>query len=413
MAAARPRVGERVCLGLGVLLFLVPLAANEWTVARVLSDDGELNGSTLALIRVFDGLALLAAALVVAFRAALARSFLRVAAIQLGTLVAALLLVEAAFHVAHRLRDVEREHFGTYAGPDSTVEDEFFGYRPAPDQAITSRLELDGGTVYDVTYTIDAAGRRVVPVPGAQARPASILFCGCSFTFGEGLEDDETLPYHTGLLTPRHRPWNLGYWGWGPQQMLALFDHGGVPREACDSETILVYTFIDNHVKRAIGSMRVVRAWGVDFAYYEPGPDGRPILRGTFAGDRPLRTALLRLLGHSQMLSYLNMDVPLKLRAEHFDLTASLLAEGARRLRETCGSVRFCVLIYPGSRLGPELVPRLAARGIEVLDYSDLHDPDEPGLRIPGDLHPTSKANAQVAARLAADLGLAAAPDAR
>jgi hypothetical protein len=403
-------VRERVFLGLGVLLFLVPLAANEWTVARVLSDDGELNSSTLTLIRVFDGLALLAAVLVVAFRAALARSFLKVVAIQLGTLIAALLLVEAAFYVVRRVRGVEREHFGTYAGPDSSVEDEFFGYRPAPGKAITSRLEVDGETVYDVTYTIDVDRRRVVPVPGAQARPASILFCGCSFTFGEGLEDDETLPYHVGLLTPGHRPWNLAYWGWGPQQMLAQFDHGGVPHEACDRETILVYTFIDNHVKRAIGSMRVVRDWGVDFAFYEPGPDDRPILRGTFARDRPLRTALLRLLGRSQMLSHLNVDVPLKLRDEHFELTASLLAEGARRLRETCGSTRFYVLIYPGSRLGPELIPRLTSRGVEVLDYSGLHDPHEPGLRIPGDLHPTPQANAQVAARLVADLGLALPP---
>jgi hypothetical protein len=56
------------------------------------------------------------------------------------------------------------------------------GYRPAPDNNISSRKMVGGEVVYDVIYSIDENGfRRTPPLPPGS--PA-VVFLGDSLTFG-------------------------------------------------------------------------------------------------------------------------------------------------------------------------------------------------------------------------------------
>jgi hypothetical protein len=53
----------------------------------------------------------------------------------------------------------------------------------------------DDEVIFDVVYTISAHGFRVTPGAGGTSGSAGrVLFFGCSYTFGEGVEDDQTLP---------------------------------------------------------------------------------------------------------------------------------------------------------------------------------------------------------------------------
>ena len=80
-------------------------------------------------------------------------------------------------------------------------------------------VKPDGETIYDVRYTIGDDGFRVTPSdPTAGDK---IVFYGDSFTFGEGLNDGETLPYYFAQLTGRPVK-NYGFHGYGVQQPLAI-----------------------------------------------------------------------------------------------------------------------------------------------------------------------------------------------
>jgi hypothetical protein len=80
------------------------------------------------------------------------------------------------------------------------------------------RLVDEKGVVqYDVVYSV-ASGRRhtsAVPVDGA-----AIITAGCSFTFGHGLNDEDTWPWLLQEKLPDHRVTNLGCMGYGTDQAL-------------------------------------------------------------------------------------------------------------------------------------------------------------------------------------------------
>jgi hypothetical protein len=70
----------------------------------------------------------------------------------------------------------------------------------------TKKRARDGHVIYDASYAIDAAGLRVTP-PGKPGPPT--FFFGDSFTFGEGVDDQHSLPYLYSLKTGR-RAENFG-----------------------------------------------------------------------------------------------------------------------------------------------------------------------------------------------------------
>ena len=85
----------------------------------------------------------------------------------------------------------------------------------------------------------------------------SIITLGCSFTYGEGIEPNETLAYKLQQATNR-KVYNRGVNGWGPQFVLkdiqtSKFFNEFMP-ETHDDKIVepeyVIYTFIPDHVRR-------------------------------------------------------------------------------------------------------------------------------------------------------------------
>lgn len=77
----------------------------------------------------------------------------------------------------------------------------------------------DGRVVFDVNVTIDRTLNRLT-LPTSDR--GAIAFFGDSFIFGDGLNDDETLPQTFARLTGGKVPvWNLAFSGWSPANNLA------------------------------------------------------------------------------------------------------------------------------------------------------------------------------------------------
>jgi hypothetical protein len=97
-----------------------------------------------------------------------------------------------------------------------------------PNHAGTFHAEMrnptDNSIIYATDYTFDSnLLRRTV---SAESGP-TIVFFGDSFTFGDGVKDDETLPQaFADLLDRKARVLNLALTGYGPQQFLRVMETG-------------------------------------------------------------------------------------------------------------------------------------------------------------------------------------------
>lgn len=286
--------------------------------------------------------------------------------------------------------------------PDAFVPDPALGYRLQPGRRIHARLDVLGERIYEVDYTIDAHGRRVHPVRRPPVETTAIgLFFGGSYTFGSGVEDGETLPARVEALTPSLRAINYGVPGWGPTQALELLQSKSVREGVPSAPRFGVFTFIDNHVDRVIGSFGVCSRWAADFPYYRL-ERGELVRVGTFSSARPLRAALYALLGSSHLVSEFTPVWPPR-ADEHYRITARVLVEARNAFAERFGSAPFHVLIYPGTRAAERMVPLLESAGISVLDYSHLFEPAG-AWRLSPDPHPTPRAYQVLAAELVEDL---------
>jgi len=141
------------------------------------------------------------------------------------------------------------------------------------------------GRLFDVYYTIDSNGLRVAPPYSKDNLAGTILFFGCSFTFGEGLKDDETLPYQIGIQSGgKYRTYNFAFHAYNPAQMLGAVEHGMVSRILDSPPQVIYYAAIPGHVWRAAGRV----AWGWHAPRFVMAADGSVHQDGNYEGKVPL-----------------------------------------------------------------------------------------------------------------------------
>jgi hypothetical protein len=169
-----------------------------------------------------DVIALLVGATLGAFAIVPIVARLRIAALVLATGMASLTAAEYALRV-----NDSRSHLPLF-DPDSTYTQGYFDgrfnrERAKPGASTARRITRDGEEIYRVTYTIGADGFRLTP-GNPDDGPTDVNFFGGSFTFGEGLQDDETLPYYFQRFSGTRRVKNYGFHGHGPHHVLALLE---------------------------------------------------------------------------------------------------------------------------------------------------------------------------------------------
>ena len=282
-------------------------------------------------------------------------------------------------------------------------ESETLGYAHRPRSQATV-LKQDGARlIYRAIYTTDDFGRRVMPAPADEATGAAILMLGGSFTFGIGVNDQETMPWKLAEALPGRAVHNYGIEGYGPQQTFEIMQRD-LSAEVKEREAVAVYTLIDHHVDRAAGTPMLAVWNAASFPWYELDEEsGRPVRRGRF-GDRensPEATSGSSIVNRWRAWRH-------RVTKEDARL-AALLLDGAREgFERQFESKGFYVVVYPRqeSELLDMMIPILEAGGAKVLDYRDLlPEGHELGKWfIPGDSHPTAALHALVATRLAEDI---------
>ena len=256
----------------------------------------------------------------------------------------------------------------------------------------------------NVEYNVDPFGRRVTPRKENTGQKF-IIFVGDSFTYGEGVKGDETLPAQFGAMSPAYMSYNYGFSGMGPFDVLARLETVDFAQEVAQSSGVVLYTFLDSHIDRTMGRMSIA-GWQSPRAYYEVTETGLT-RKGTFRTGRPVTTLAYRVLARSALLRALRIDIPPRITSTDIGATARVIVEMDAVVRRRLPDSRFCVLFYPGwSNYASRIIPALTAKDICHVDFGQLFrgDSDPVYYLREDDKHPTPAAYQRVAASLSAAL---------
>jgi hypothetical protein len=373
------------------------LRAGLIVVAAVLSASA-LRGYQQAFAWVFA-----AWSIVFALEAAAGRRSLRFLCVNAAAAFGTLAAVELWWGRVERANDQRERAVPTYQ-PQYTRLDDVLGYAPIASMKVASMLTKEGRSIYDVRYTIDERGLRVSPPCDCGDHTRSLLFFGCSYTYGEGVGDQETLPYRAGVHTGgRYAVYNFGFHGYGPHQMLAALERGMVKSRIEHPPRFAFYTAIVDHVRRAAGRAtwdtflgpRYVLS-GDTVRYAGPFKDSAPV-----ASEDPLERAG-SLLAKSAILRRLRPGLGDADAAE----TLAAIVDAARvRFERDFPGAEFQVLFWgaPSARLR-DLTGRLERRGVVVHQVAAVlpgYSENPERYEISGESHPTAEAYDLVARYLA------------
>ena len=164
---------------------------------------------------------------------------------------------------------------GTLYKSNYFTDDDLIGYRATKNSQVTSKkMTEDGQVFYDVTYTINKYGLRVSPHDLKENITnnynfKNILFFGGSFTFGEGVNDDENLPWKIEEKSNyKLKSYNFGFHGYGPHQMLRTLELGLIDNIVdLNKSSIFMYLLIPDHIDRASGNYPYI-IWGSNSPRY-------------------------------------------------------------------------------------------------------------------------------------------------
>jgi hypothetical protein len=267
---------------------------------------------------------------------------------------------------------------------------------------VKCELIIDGKPLWDVHYGTDEFGRRISTNTAITPPDHFAVFFGCSFLFGEGSNDDQTIPSQFSQALPGYLSYNYGVPGYGPQHMLAIVESGRLASEVKEKHGVGFYVYLPEvHESRAIGEMGIVNGFGGDFPFYYLDRNGDLIRNGQFSNGRKLTNTIYSILGKSRTRQYLGLNFPRR-RPEHYQLTAAIVTRAAQLFKQQFPGSDFYLVVYPNT--GHQSLPLLEAMkssNVSIMDLSTTFDTTDNRYNFAGDGHPTPIANEMVAAALA------------
>jgi hypothetical protein len=276
----------------------------------------------------------------------------------------------------------------------------FFAYKPgigsgAAGPGVFPARKIDprtGDIIFDATYTIDGSLLRKTE---SRLDGPIVAFFGDSFTFGEGVNDTETLPQVFADLTGRKlRVLNLGFPGYGPQHVLYQLETGSSAVSQGADLRLLVFLTAPFHAERT--------SCKPTYTLHSPRyriREGRVVNDGSCSDGLSL---LIRDWAQNTAL-YRTTVGPYRQRIDRddIDLYIEIVAAIAERAKEKYGAPTLFAYIGAGDDYlrqtgytNAMILEGFRKAGLSVIDVS-LEKEKAAGavVEIPGDGHPTPLAH--------------------
>ncbi len=272
-----------------------------------------------------------------------------------------------------------------------------------------AKWKTRGEPVYKIKLQTDEVGRRLTPeLQTSIFKSRHLIFMGCSYTFGEGIDQYETIPYNTAKNSAKdYKAYNLGLSGGSPDETLAAITRADFLEKIPEKNGIAVYTFIDGQILRTVGDYRLVAKWIKARPLTEKNSAGQWVAERTWSQAFPVRVLLSNIAAKSYVLKWLKFMWPIPKEAD-FQKLAEILNEIKKEYHKKFGAKnRFVVMFFfEFGKFSQNIIPYLEKYEIEYLDYSTVNlgtlvDKDPYILN-----HPSAAATSVIGQILAEDLGL-------
>ena len=307
----------------------------------------------------------------------------RLTAFLVGSFISYCLLMAVEFGCRYYFKHLYKAPYSeaTYWEPSANVRDSILGTALPKDTVISHAYVVNDSLIYKRYYHTDEFGRRITPNTFSDSvYNEFVMVTGCSFAFGYGLSQNQTLSYYLDSLTG-HRGYNYAVAGHGTQQTLAILQSRNIQHEISETNGVLIHLFIDDHIPRLIGSRRLIKLWARNFPYYYL--NGKELKHdGSFWTGRHLLTRFYRAISQSAFIDLFDIDIPWRISDRHMELFGAVMHESKSAFMQQFPNARMLVVIGPNSKLASRATQELDNRGIEFLDLSELLDKDEKQYKI-------------------------------
>lgn len=289
---------------------------------------------------------------------------------------------------------------------ESAMEDDILGVKAKPNLSF-KWAPVHKGIAYDsIHISTDQFSRRITPRADSLPRPRYAMFLGCSYTYGDGVSDNETLPYYFQKEAIDYQSYNYGFLGYSPLHALARLQKSNLKEQMPQQNGFGVFTLINDHLDGVIPASRWIEITKGRFPYLN---ESTMQTDGTFDQRRRLYTTFVTNFQSTGLKEMLRWGYPRFHTPEHEELLAKIIVKARDEYVSRFQNQNFYVIIFPGNPASETIIRLFKEKGIQYFDYSKLIDLKTNMLGF-DNAHPKAVVYQAVAHKLVADLNCRVSP---
>lgn len=227
-----------------------------------------------------------------------------------------------------------------------------------------------GKEIYRVRYKINKYGRRETGFEESN-KDKDLVFIGCSYTFGDGLINNETFPVRYGFYDKSFNIFNHGISATSAADYILNIQNEGTDYfdgKVSGDNLLVIYTYIVNHLIRDNSTIDYFRKFKMPFKNKYFSENNGDLSLVSF----PLKQRLYWVLSKSNFLKVLRINWP-SMSKRHVIYTAKLIDKVKKEILRIKPSSRFYVSIFPSEMIMTSaLKQELDNLGISYFDYSTI-----------------------------------------
>jgi hypothetical protein len=315
-------------------------------------------------------------------------------------------ILRSIFSLPNILDRTEGGRFeGAYFEEQYFKEDPELGYRLPSNTSADAKLMIAGLQVYDVVYSTDDNGLRFTD--GNPDSKMSFAFLGCGMTFGEGLEDHQTLPSaFSHALDNQYHVINLAVNGYGPQHALRVIEAGRLTALSNENVAAVYYETSPDHMIRSY----TPPLWDLVGPGYRLSSGGKDVEYTGQAYPTTVAKGINWMTANSIVYSGMRSHWQKRMQKDKESMMWLYLQiiKRSKYLVEQVLNAEYRVVFWDapfvidGENLTPHIIDFLKREGIETVLTSDIFGTDEfSDYQIRYDGHPNAYANTLIGNYLA------------
>lgn len=264
-------------------------------------------------------------------------------------------------------------------------------------------IKLKYGNMRAFNYNLSKESFKITNFGQGSKRP--IIFFGCSFAKGFGLEESQTLAYKISKLTNR-KTYNRSACAWGSQHVLYQLRRDDFKKDVPDAEYI-IYTFIYGHLNRLF-AYNIGSASFDAMLRYKLDKNGLTEIKPIFL---PLYSLFTVRYMQDSITNVRNANTD-----KQIIIFNSIMNECLKLSRKKYKNCKFVILVYKESFADSDIqkmkfkedISQLKKSGFIIVDAQELvgHNFDGKEYLIADGFHPSEKAWSEIAPELAEYLKL-------